>query len=152
MTTIKVSASVQVAPSAPATGLAAAIEVEAYTKIEFVLTDQTKDKALNLGILGTDVLFVLIKADLNDSDAAVKPKLIYKAKDREFTLDAPHLYMGPGFVQSLAAADIDFTNLTFTFAPLTPEQVKQAQGEKKTVEDAKSVKVEILVGGPAKKP
>jgi hypothetical protein len=142
MTTLKVSAGVQVASGGPAITLAAAIGVEAYTKIEFVLTDKAPTKPITLGKLGETIQFVVIKADLNDSDAAVKPKLTYKdantTKANEFTLDAPHLYMGPGFVKALAGAGIDFSTLTFTFEPLSDPQA------------TKSVKVEILVGGPAK--
>lgn len=149
MTTLKVSAGVQVASGGPAITLAAAIGIEAYTKIEFVLTDQAPTKAITLGKLGETIQFAVIKADLNDSDAVVKPALTYKA-GKDFTLDAPHLYMGQGFVAALGSAGVDFSTLTFTFTPLTDEQVTKATDDKKTVENAKSVKVEILVGGPAK--
>lgn len=152
MTTLKVSAGVQVASGGPAITLASAIGVESYTKIEFVLTKQANTKTITLGELGTAVQFVVIKADLNDSDAVVKPGLTYKAKTITFTLDAPHLYMGQGFVTALKAAGIDFSTLEFTFTLLTDAQVTQATTEKTTVENAKSVKVEILVGGPAKSP
>ncbi|HEY9727808.1 MAG TPA: hypothetical protein V6D50_15270, partial [Chroococcales cyanobacterium] len=132
MTTIKISASVVTDPGAPAVNLATAIPVEAYTKIEFVLTDKTEPKKLNLGKLGTDILFILIKADLNDSDAAVKPKLTYTA-GKEFSLEAPHLYLGQGFTKALGDAGIDFANLTFTFTPLTPEEIKTANDNKQTI-------------------
>jgi hypothetical protein len=151
MTTLKVSAGVQVSSSGPSISLATAIEVDAYTKIEFTLTKENNVKAFNLGILGDTIQFVVIKSDLNDSDAVVKPALTYTA-GKAFTLDSPHLYMGQGFVQSLKDAGIDFTNLSFTFTALTDEAKENAKDNKKTVEDAQSVKVEILVGGPLSKP
>jgi hypothetical protein len=151
MTTLKVSAGVQVASGGPTITLASAIEVESYTKIEFVLTDKAPTKTITLGQLGTTIQFLVIKADLNDSDAVVKPALTYKdAKGKgNFTLDAPHLYMGQGFGNALAAAGLDFSTLEFTFTPLTQQQI-DAQTDKNAVANVKSVKVEILVGGPAK--
>ncbi|QZZ19505.1 hypothetical protein J5X98_19435 [Leptothermofonsia sichuanensis E412] len=153
MTALKFSAGIQVAPGGPAMSLATAIEIEAYTKIEFVLTDTApaNTKTLNLGVLGDTLKVVVIKSDLNDFDVDYKPALTYTA-GKGFSLDAPHIYLGAGFVQSLAGAGIDFTNVTFTFTPLTSAQIKKAQDEKKTVKDVKSAKVEILVGGPTVEP